>query len=700
MRRACRLLLPIFGLIAVLASVCIAQATPISATAPENSAAATEIRLGSSTAVLAGPWNFAPGDSPWVNGNFLWASPAFDDAEWANMNLHSAGEMDATYGTGGYIAGWAAQGFPHLAGFAWYRLRIHLSEASGPVWLKMPDHVDDAYQIYANGHLVGQFGHFTAKGVTTYRSRPLVFPLPAPDSHGDILLAIRFYLEPMTLAQGTSTASGGMHQAPFLGLRASIASILAKAVSDEILQHIVAIFVSFLLLIAAIGASRLWLLDRPRWMYLWLALAFVLIAAAPVVLAISIFSYAIPQDPLAVLMVVVSVLGVVCWILFWRDWFGIKRNRWFEWIVFASAAASILLHSLIVYASSLMQAISLMLDLRDAFEIVLAAMMFVVLLQGARKDRIGALLGLVPTLLLVIALFSFDLLSWFGIRTSWFPFGVQVGTDAIAMFLLVVVVGILVSRRFLSSQVDQRLERQAVEQELEQARELQQHVLIPEPVASSSFTVETAYHPARTVGGDFFQVVPYPDGSLLIVVGDVSGKGIAAAMLVAVLVGAVRTRADETSDPAAILRTLNERLLGRAGGHFATCVVAHLRPGGFMTVANAGHLPPYRNGAALDLPGSLPLGIVSDAAYEVHTVQLEPADHLTFLTDGVLEARNAAGQLLGFDRLAQISSLSPEAIAQSAIAYGQEDDITIVGIRVGATAAADASTSVLQVSRA
>ncbi len=663
----------------------------------EQSLTPIPVRLGNSTIVLAGPWKFAPGDSPWVNGNFLWASPEFNDTVWADMDLHSAGEIDAVYGNGGYLSGWAARGFPRLSGFAWYRLRVHVVRSSGPLWLKMPDHVDDAYQIFANGRFVGQFGQFTAKGVTCYRSRPLIFPLPAPDAQGDILLAIRFYLEPMVLATGTSTASGGMHQAPVLGLHASVASALAQAVGRQILDSIVPIFVSFLLLIAAIGAFRLWLLDRPHWTYIWLTLAFLLISAAPVLLAASIFSFAITQDMLAILMPAVSTLSIVCWILFWREWFDLDRKLWVELITFGSAFAAILVQAFSAYAHSYTHAV-LTAELRDVFEVILAAMIFVVLLRGARKDRMGALLAFVPAILLIIGLFSPELLAWFGFRTSFFPFGVHVSIEAAATFLLALVVAILVSRRFLNSQVDQRLERQAVEQELEQARELQQHVLIPEPFASDLFTVETAYYPARTVGGDFFQVVPYADGSLLVVVGDVSGKGIAAAMLVAVLVGAVRTRADETRDPSAILHTLNQRLLGRAGGHFATCVVAHLQPDGKMTVANAGHLPPYRNGVALDLPGSLPLGIVSDVEYEAHTIQLEPADHLTFLTDGVLEARNSAGQLLGFDRAALISSLSPEAIAQSAIAYGQEDDITVVSIHFGAKKSAIDSSPALQAS--
>ncbi|HEY1493818.1 MAG TPA: PP2C family protein-serine/threonine phosphatase, partial [Candidatus Solibacter sp.] len=127
---------------------------------------------------------------------------------------------------------------------------------------------------------------------------------------------------------------------------------------------------------------------------------------------------------------------------------------------------------------------------------------------------------------------------------------------------------------------------------------------------------------------------------------------------------------------------LNDRLLGRAGSHFATCIAAHIKPGGAMVVANAGHIPPYRNGLALDLPGALPLGILPDSRFEVRTVQLAPGDYITFLTDGVLEARDATGELLGFDETARLSSMQPEAIAQAAILHGQDDDITVVGVRV------------------
>jgi serine phosphatase RsbU (regulator of sigma subunit) len=101
-----------------------------------------------------------------------------------------------------------------------------------------------------------------------------------------------------------------------------------------------------------------------------------------------------------------------------------------------------------------------------------------------------------------------------------------------------------------------------------------------------------------------------------------------------------------------------------------------------MTVANAGHIPPYVNGAALEFPGSMPLGILPGSQFDVQTVHVAAHDHITFLTDGILEARNADGQLLGFDETARLSSHPPETIAAAAIRHGQDDDITVVGIRV------------------
>ena len=170
------------------------------------------------------------------------------------------------------------------------------------------------------------------------------------------------------------------------------------------------------------------------------------------------------------------------------------------------------------------------------------------------------------------------LLNTFHIRNQFYPFGLGIAVGNVVAMLQIVVVGALALRRFVRTQVVESLTRQAAKKDLEQAQQLQQRVLVPEIVHSSVFSVESEYRPAQTVGGDFFQTLTKPDGSLLVVIGDVSGKGVSAAMLVAVLVGAIRNQAEYSLDPALMLATLNRRMVGRSGGHFATCLAAELSP--------------------------------------------------------------------------------------------------------------------------
>ena len=133
-----------------------------------------------------------------------------------------------------------------------------------------------------------------------------------------------------------------------------------------------------------------------------------------------------------------------------------------------------------------------------------------------------------------------------------------------------------------------------LEQEIRNARAVQQ-VLIPEAIpAVPGFKVESVYKPAEEVGGDFFQIMPLRGGGVLTVIGDVSGKGIPAAMTVSLLVGTVRTLAHYTQSPAEILAAMNQRMIARShDGGFTTCLILRADTDGKITAANAGHLAPY-----------------------------------------------------------------------------------------------------------
>ena len=128
--------------------------------------------------------------------------------------------------------------------------------------------------------------------------------------------------------------------------------------------------------------------------------------------------------------------------------------------------------------------------------------------------------------------------------------------------------------------VEQSERQGALEQEFKSAQELQQ-VLIPETLPSlEGYAVTSAYRPAQQVGGDFFQLIAQPDGSALLVLGDVSGKGLKAAMTVSLIVGTIRTVADTVDDPAEVLSILNRRLHGRLKDGFVTCLALRLDCGG------------------------------------------------------------------------------------------------------------------------
>jgi hypothetical protein len=210
--------------------------------------------------------------------------------------------------------------------------------------------------------------------------------------------------------------------------------------------------------------------------------------------------------------------------------------------------------------------------------------------------------------------------------------------------------------------------------ELEAAREVQAQLIVP-AVDISGFKIESAYAPAKHVGGDFFRVMPGQDGSVLVVVGDVSGKGLKAAMTVSAIMGSLHDY--PAASPSEVLAHLNRVLHGRVSG-FVTCCAAHIAADGTMTLANAGNPAPYRNGVEMAVEPGLPLGLLEEVSYPETRYQIAPGDRLTFVSDGVLEATNAEGELFGFARAEAISPEPAEKVAQAAQAFGQEDDITVL----------------------
>jgi serine phosphatase RsbU (regulator of sigma subunit) len=245
--------------------------------------------------------------------------------------------------------------------------------------------------------------------------------------------------------------------------------------------------------------------------------------------------------------------------------------------------------------------------------------------------------------------------------------------DLAECFFLLAMLAILIHRFARSCG-----ERDRIASELDAARALQ-HVLIPDCLPSfPGLSISAAYFPAQEVGGDFYQIFPLASAETLIILGDVSGKGLRAAMTVSMIVGAVRALIETLDSPASILAGLNRQLCERDWG-FTTCVALRISADGLLVVANAGHLLPYRNGVELDLDPALPLGIAPGATYPEFTVQLLRGDRLTLLTDGIPEA-TCLRELFGFARTQELSAQSAITIADAARNFGQSDDITVLSV--------------------
>jgi serine phosphatase RsbU (regulator of sigma subunit) len=249
--------------------------------------------------------------------------------------------------------------------------------------------------------------------------------------------------------------------------------------------------------------------------------------------------------------------------------------------------------------------------------------------------------------------------------------------NAVANSEAVAILSLIIALLFLLFREQQQTarERAVLAGEMQAAQQVQSMLAPAVLDTAPGMRIEVAFHPVREVGGDFYSCRILPGNRQRILLGDVSGKGAAAAMTAAVLLGAAERREDDS--PSELLRHLNLVLSDMRLGGFATCLCADLAPDGILRLANAGHLPPYRAALEVPLASDLPLGL-ADATYPETTLQLAPGDTLTFLSDGVAEARNAHGELFGFDRTAAISTQPAEEIARAASTFGQEDDITVL----------------------
>ena len=245
-----------------------------------------------------------------------------------------------------------------------------------------------------------------------------------------------------------------------------------------------------------------------------------------------------------------------------------------------------------------------------------------------------------------------------------------------------------------NASLHQRLMRQQrLEQDLRFAKRVQQSFLPLEPPEVPGFQFSRRYNPLYDVGGDFYDFIPLPNQRIGVTIGDVSGKGVSAALLMARLTSDIRYYAISEQEPVQVLDRANRSLIRSVQDNmFATVLFLTLDPNGKMALSNAGHIPPLlrkRDGTVhqLDDATNLALGVLPDPVFDQSFVHLEIGDSVLLCTDGLLEAKNAVGEEYGFNRLERaMAAAAPQSLLDDLIRdlmhftgpTAQYDDLTLV----------------------
>jgi phosphoserine phosphatase RsbU/P len=611
-------------------------------------------------------WLIKAGDDP------AYARTGFDDSQWTNFDPNQTIKTV----------------FPNARpDVVWYRLHVKVSPSQTGLGLEEYN-LASAFEIYVNGERFMQTGQVVPFAPWTYEAR-LLRRIPDVDlATGSLVIALRIHISQLEWANSypglypynlTLGQEGALNDQRWLSVIGSNALLWFNQL------------VGFGLGIVALA---LFAAQRGRREYLWIFLQF-LVALLWAPLTIYRLFDNVPAQweyVRGALQITGLILLVLIFIAFLRIRFDVRTKAILGIFVIANLISTIqAAHGVLALW------VAVLATLPGAF--ILAGFLPGLLVTHMRSGNREAGILLVPVILnafgiylsLVIYVMSqIPSLAAKALAFSNFlfhhklgPLTLDVGTISATLYILSLAIIIVLRSTRMSRQ------QAMLESEMAAAREVQQIILPDTMEQVPGFSIETAYVPAQQVGGDFFQILPAPEGSLLVVIGDVAGKGLPAAMLVSVLVGAIRGVAEYTAEPAELLANLNQRLVGRVSGGFSTALAARIFPDGSVVMANAGHLAPYLDGNEVDVPGALPLGATRGTRYETVRMQLPRGSRLTFYSDGIVEAQNAEGELFGFDRGRAISSEPVAAIVEAAKGFGQQDDMTVIAITHNAVAACE-----------
>ena len=623
--------------------------------------------LGTGPVPLGGQWSFHTGD------HRDWASPEYNDSGWKAIDISKP---------------WGDQGYFAYSGFAWYRQRIDFGDAE-KVAIFVPE-ASGTYELFWNGKRVGGFGPLPGRP-SAYSMPPAFYQLSRP---GSGTMAFRVWTHPLDSSNPGNIL--GLAATPLATNPEAAANLLQLDQYATIRSYLASFsLIPFYAGLSIVGAL-VWFRNRNQKLILWMTLysssllLFISLNPGATVRAVFQLSPIFLSSPFH------SLNDVALWYLL-IHLLDLDRHPWVLHLARILAIVSLLsafgddwLFSVLWSSTHILAFQVLDAVLTAGFSI---PELFPLLLVGLAigRGRLGSSRWLVA---IAAAANEMWFVTWhtadqgcrfthvtLGLRMNlpaFTVFGVPILAQEILSTILIFTIILAVYRYILTEAAHQRI----IREEMKSAQELQR-VLIPEALPRlSGYAITSAYQPAAEVGGDFFQLVAVDDDTSILVVGDVSGKGLKAAMTVSLIIGALRTLTDLTSQPDKILEMLNRRMMGRLQHGFVTCLVIRISSDGACIAASAGHPPPFIEDHELVLVPAMPLGLDPDAKYEKLPFDLRVGAHLTVYTDGLLEARNSEGELFGFKRLEKLISLRPNAkeAVDTAIEFGQDDDITVLTV--------------------
>ncbi len=665
-----------------------AKAVPVAPSAPQAIFDATGL---GSPLQLQSNWRVGITSDPAAS------SPAFDDSKWAIRNAQpyindvpdeeDEGSAPPLQSGSGSTAKPATN--PNAQRYAWFRLHIKLPPHHGPLALliELPvssnasitvSAIDLSPDVYADGrHIQPEGPHGNAPQHYQLISR--IYDLNVPANETSLTLAVRIYY----IAFGYGAYNNFFANRTFyLGNPGDLARELNLWSNRSLFERLPRLICSILLAILAAFLFALYLTQRDRTEYLWLALHE--LAQAPLgFIELAGSSGRLQSLWYAALALQLVLISAYLFFEFLVVFLSLPRPWYTRWLRYTSPLLlGVGPTMLLIGHGTTVTILLICLFLFCAVWMLgWCIFVFITLFAAAVRRNLEAGLWLIPLILSVIGVIEPITTSVISDQSGvayhsplTFNAGpIPIHMSSVGDFAGILVILLILYLRFMHIFRD----RERAASELAAARSVQELLIPREKIATPGFEVDAVYSPANEVGGDFFHLQPEGQDGLLVVIGDVAGKGLKAAMNVSLLMGALR-RTHERS-PAKILESLNGVLAGTES--FTTCQAIWFASNGEMVIANAGHLPPYLNSQEISLPGALPLGVIPQASYEEEHFYLHPGDRILLLSDGVVEARQPSGELFGFDRVRYLSNQSAFYIADAAKAFGQEDDITVLTVR-------------------